>query len=44
MFLIQLASADDRPLKNTHKSPCAGLVLRGRNPQMEANLQKRHEK
>ena len=43
MFLIQLASAEDKPLKNIHKSPCSGLVLRGSNLRMDANLQNRHE-
>ena len=43
MFLIQLASAEDNAKTDKHKSPCSGLVLRGKNINHEANLKKRHE-
>ena len=43
MFLIQLASADDIPISNMHKSPCAGMVLRGKNNHITANLNERHD-
>lgn len=44
MFLIQLASADDQPKAEMHKSPCNGLVLRGHNFNQVADLKLRHEK
>lgn len=34
-------SADDEPLKDVHKSPCQGLVLRGRNVNREGAMAKR---
>ena len=44
MFLIQLASAEDKPKnQQVHHSPGAGMVLRGVHKDREANLQKRHE-
>ena len=43
MCLIQLASAEDKAKTSQHRSPCSGLVLRGRNIDHEANLKKRHE-
>jgi hypothetical protein len=44
MFLIQLASADDKPLKEMHLSPGLGMVLRGENIHMDGNLHQRFEK
>ncbi|KAL7645165.1 UNVERIFIED_CONTAM: hypothetical protein RMT77_003543 [Armadillidium vulgare] len=41
MFLIQLMSAEDEPIKDIHNSPCQGLVLRGENVQKDANFDKR---
>ena len=43
MCLIQLASAEDKAKTTQHRSPCSGLVLRGKNIDHEANLKKRHE-
>ena len=43
MFLIQLMAADDIPMKDLHQSPCQGMVLRGANRDMEANIKKRHQ-
>ena len=40
---VQLASAEDKAKTSQHRSPCSGLVLRGRNIDHEANLKKRHE-
>lgn len=31
MFLLQVRAADDEPTEDVHKSPCQGLVLRGKN-------------
>lgn len=36
-------SAEDEPLNNVHISPCHGMVLRGINPERNADIQKRHE-
>ncbi|XP_044729875.1 probable alpha-ketoglutarate-dependent hypophosphite dioxygenase [Chrysoperla carnea] len=41
MLLVQLMSADDEPLKDVHKSPCQGLVLRGKNVTREGAMAKR---
>nr|CAD7602955.1 unnamed protein product [Timema genevievae] len=41
MFLIQLMSADDEPIEDTHKSPGQGTVLRGRNKNRLANMDTR---
>ncbi|XP_066599818.1 probable alpha-ketoglutarate-dependent hypophosphite dioxygenase isoform X1 [Prorops nasuta] len=38
MFLIQVLATDDEPTKDTHKSPCQNLVLRGRNIYRPANM------
>lgn len=38
MFLMQVRAADDEPLEDVHKSPCQGLVLRGRNIYREATM------
>ncbi|ODM99842.1 Phytanoyl-CoA dioxygenase, peroxisomal [Orchesella cincta] len=43
MLLIQLMSAEDTPLNQTHMSPCHGMVLRGKNVRRNADLSKRHE-
>ncbi|XP_034942550.1 probable alpha-ketoglutarate-dependent hypophosphite dioxygenase [Chelonus insularis] len=41
MFLIQIRAADDEPTDDVHKSPCQGLVLRGRNPYRDAGMASR---
>ncbi|XP_069675940.1 probable alpha-ketoglutarate-dependent hypophosphite dioxygenase [Periplaneta americana] len=38
MFLVQLMSADDEPLKDVHKSVGQGMVLRGRNVKRDASM------
>lgn len=38
MFLMQVRAADDEPIKDVHKSPCQGLVLRGKNTLRSANM------
>jgi hypothetical protein len=38
-----MMEASDEPLKGIHLSPCHGMVLRGRNPQRNADIQGRHE-
>lgn len=43
MFLIQVADGNDSPASNRHRSPGAGMVLRGTNLGMTADLDKRHE-
>ncbi|KZS15693.1 Alpha-ketoglutarate-dependent hypophosphite dioxygenase [Daphnia magna] len=40
MLLFQMMSAHDEKLKETHRSPCQGMVLSGRNPHAEANIKK----
>jgi len=44
MFLIQVASGEDRPQNSAHRSPGAGLVLWGRNTSVKADLDNRHIK
>ncbi|KAI5646338.1 phytanoyl-CoA dioxygenase (PhyH) domain-containing protein [Phthorimaea operculella] len=41
MFLIQLMSADDEPVEDTHKSPGQGWVLWGRNDHRKAHMSER---
>ncbi|CAH2002670.1 unnamed protein product [Acanthoscelides obtectus] len=41
MFLAQIRAADDEPVDDVHKSPCQGLVLRGRNPFLDASMANR---
>ncbi|KAJ1527014.1 hypothetical protein ONE63_008558 [Megalurothrips usitatus] len=41
MFLAQIMAADDEPLKDLHKSPAQGLMLRGFNPKRDATMEKR---
>nr|CAD7259573.1 unnamed protein product [Timema shepardi] len=41
MFLIQLMSADDEPIEDTHRSPGQGTVLRGRNKNRPATMDTR---
>ncbi|XP_018323245.1 uncharacterized protein LOC108735674 [Agrilus planipennis] len=43
MFLLQVRAADDEPTRDTHKSPCQDLVLRGKNVSRDANIANRHE-
>ncbi|XP_046643773.1 phytanoyl-CoA dioxygenase, peroxisomal-like isoform X1 [Daphnia pulicaria] len=43
MLLFQMMSAHDEKLRETHRSPCQGMVLSGRNPHAEASIKKRHE-
>ena len=43
MLLVQVASVNDQPLIEMHKSPCGGMVLRGKNKLKSANLNERHE-
>lgn len=43
MFLVQLAAADDTPKSQVHRSLCNGMVLRGENPKMNADLNRRNE-
>lgn len=38
MFLLQVRAADDEPVEDVHKSPCQGLVLRGRNVYRQATM------
>ncbi len=38
-----MMSAHDEKLRETHRSPCQGMVLRGHNPHAEASIKKRHE-
>lgn len=42
MFLMQVRAADDEPTKDVHKSPCQGLVLRGRNVKRHGMMALRH--
>ena len=42
MFLIQLRAAEDEHLDDVHKSHCQGMVLRGANVSIGANIKKRH--
>jgi len=42
MFLLQVAGSNDRSLSDQHKSPGAGLVLRGRSFDTIADLDMRH--
>jgi len=44
MFLIQVAAGEDESASDKHRSPCAGMVLSGKNKKQEADLSKRHEK
>ncbi|XP_076057463.1 phytanoyl-CoA dioxygenase, peroxisomal-like [Oratosquilla oratoria] len=44
MHLIQLMSAEDKPLKDMHNSLCQGMVLRGENVHRKADISKRHHK
>lgn len=41
MFLIQVRNVDDEPCKDVHKSPCQGLVLRGKNVKRDATMANR---
>ncbi|OXA51236.1 probable alpha-ketoglutarate-dependent hypophosphite dioxygenase [Folsomia candida] len=43
MLLFQMMAAEDVPLKGIHLSPCHGMVLRGRNAERNADIEKRHE-
>lgn len=43
MLLFQMMAAEDEKLKESHSSPCQGMVLRGRNINAEANIKKRFE-
>ena len=43
MLLFQMMSAHDEKLVATHISPGQGMVLRGHNPNADANLRTRHE-
>ena len=43
MFLIQVAEGSDLSTSGKHRSPGAGMVLRGTNLSMIADLDKRHE-
>ncbi|XP_011880592.1 PREDICTED: probable phytanoyl-CoA dioxygenase [Vollenhovia emeryi] len=38
MFLMQVRAADDEPTEDVHKSPCQGLVLRGKNTSRDASM------
>jgi len=40
---LKMMSAHDEKLRETHRSPCQGMVLSGRNPHAEASIKKRHE-
>jgi hypothetical protein len=37
-----MMSAHDEKLRETHCSPCQGMVLSGSNPNAEASIKKRH--
>lgn len=43
MFLAQLLAAEDTPLKDVHRSAAQGLVLRGSNPNRDADVASRHK-
>jgi hypothetical protein len=43
MFLIQVAEGSDVSTSGKHRSPGAGMVLRGTNLSMTADLDKRHQ-
>jgi len=43
MFLIQVAEGSDVSTSEKHRSPGAGMVLRGTNLSMNADLDKRHQ-
>lgn len=40
---VEMMAAEDVPLKGIHLSPCHGMVLRGRNAERNADIEKRHE-
>lgn len=42
MFLLQVRAADDEPTRDVHKSPCQGLVLRGKNISRDASMINRY--
>jgi len=39
-----VAAGEDESASDKHRSPCAGMVLSGKNKKQEADLSKRHEK
>jgi len=43
MLLFQMMAAEDEKLKQSHQSPCQGMVLRGRNVKADASIKKRFE-